>query len=160
VIAPIENEDLFNQVIVRNKGHFLFIAGKFAPSDEVMDLYQEIQCQLWKSLDRFKGRSTLETWAYGVALHTACAYKRNNDRREKALRAYEQDVQTAQMGGRDEERILREFEQSLPDAEQIIFTLYLTNMSYQEIAELTDIAEPILRVKISRIKNQFKQRYL
>ena len=64
------------------------------------------------------------------------------------------------MGGRGEEQILLEFARSLPDMERNLFTLYLTNLSYQEIAAVAGIAEPTLRVKISRLKKQFEQRYL
>jgi len=125
-----------------------------------MDLYQEIVSRIWKSLDRFEGRSTPATWAYRVALNTASTYRRNNFRRERAWRAYRENAQSKQMGGRGEEQILLEFARSLPDMERNLFTLYLTNLSYQEIAAVAGIAEPTLRVKISRLKKQFEQRYL
>ncbi len=48
----------------------------------------------------------------------------------------------------------------LPDTERSLFTLYLTNLSYQEIAEVAGISEPTLRVRISRLKSQFEKRYL
>jgi RNA polymerase sigma-70 factor, ECF subfamily len=160
VIVPIEKEDIFHRILAQNKGRFLFIAQQYASADEVMDLYQEIQHQLWKSLDRFNGRSATETWAFGLALHTASTYRRNNDRRARALRAYGQDLQTEQMGGRDEEKMLEEFEQSLPDIDRNLFALHLTNLSNQKIAEFAEISELNLRVRISRLKNRFKQRYL
>jgi RNA polymerase sigma-70 factor (ECF subfamily) len=160
VVAPTEKEDLFDQILARNKGRFLFIARQYASADEVVDLYQEILYQLWESLDRFEGRSGPTTWAYRIALNTASTYRRNSFRRDRAWRAYRQNVQSGQRGGRGEEQILREFAQSLPDTERTLFTLYLTDLSYQEIAEVAGISEPTLRVKISRLKNQFEQRYL
>ncbi len=160
MVAPAEKEDLFNRILARNKGHFLFIARQYASNSEVVDLYQEILCHLWKSLDRFEGRSAPITWAYRVALNTASAYKRNSFRRGRAWRAYGQNVQSEQNGGRGEEQILREFAQSLPDSERSLFTLYLTNLSYQEIAEFAGISEAALRVRISRLKSQYEQRYL
>jgi RNA polymerase sigma-70 factor, ECF subfamily len=160
VIATIEKEDLFNQVLAQNKGRFLFIARQYASISEAQDLYQEIVYQLWEGLNRFEGRSTPETWAYRIALNTASAYRRNNNRREQALRAYKHNLETEQMGGRGEAQMLREFAQSLPDMERKLLTLYLAKLSYQDIAKVADISEINLRVKISRLRNQFEQRYL
>jgi RNA polymerase sigma-70 factor, ECF subfamily len=160
MLALVEKHNLFNQILARNEDRFFFIAEQYAGTSEALDLCQEIRCQLWKSLDRFEGRSDPSTWAYRIALNTANTYRRNNDRYDRALRTYEEAVQTELMGGRDEEQILREFAQSLPDAERKLFTLYLADLSYLEIAEFSGISELNLRVKINRFKNQFKQRYL
>ena len=160
MVAPTEKEDLFDRVLAQNKGRFLFIARQYASANEVVDLYQEIVYQLWKSLDRFEERSAPAIWAYRIAVNTASTYRRNNFRRDRAWRVYRQNVESEQRGGRGEEQILREFAESLPDTERSLFTLYLTNLSYQEIAEVAGISEPTLRVRISRLKNQFEQRYL
>ena len=160
MVAPTEKEDLFNRILARIKGRFLFIARQYASADEVADLYQEIQYKLWKNLDQFEGRSSPETWAYRVALNAASTYRRHNFRRRNAWRAYGQNVQLEQAGGRGEQQILREFAQSLPDTERNLFTLCLSNLSYKEIAEVAGLSEPTLRVKISRLKSQYEKRYL
>jgi DNA-directed RNA polymerase specialized sigma24 family protein len=50
--------------------------------------------------------------------------------------------------------------QSLPDMDRLLFKMHLTNLSYQEISQASGISEPVLRVKISRLRKQFEQRYL
>ena len=35
------------------------------------DLFQEISIQLWRSYDRFEGKSKFSTWMYRVGLNTA-----------------------------------------------------------------------------------------
>jgi RNA polymerase sigma factor (sigma-70 family) len=136
------------------------MARQHAPANEVDYLYQEIRYQLWKGLDQFEGRSSLETWGHHIAMYTISSYKRKNFRRNRALRTYEQRLPTEQPGGRDEEQMLIDFAQSLPKAERKLFEMHLSNTSYQEIAKLAGISEPVLRVKISRRRNQFEQRYL
>lgn len=37
------------------------------------DLFQEISIQVWRSVDAFRGDSSVPTWMYGVALNTAMA---------------------------------------------------------------------------------------
>jgi RNA polymerase sigma-70 factor (ECF subfamily) len=160
VIAPTGKLEKFNLVLARYEGNFLLMAQKYASRGEAADLYQEIMCRLWKSLDGFEGRSDMATWAYRIALNTALTHQRDAFRRDRALRSYGQNAPSEQTGGRDEEHILWEFTESLPDTERDIFTMYQTELSYREIAELARISEPVLRVKISRIKHQFEQRYL
>jgi RNA polymerase sigma-70 factor (ECF subfamily) len=168
VAETIGKEDIFNQVLSQNKARFRFIANQYAPPNDAQDLYHDILYELWKNMDSFEGRSTPTTWAYRVALNTAITYRRDNLRRYKTLSKYGKDVQIGQMGGRakariggrSEEQIMREFMQSLSDTELNLFTLYLTNLSYQQIAEIVNIDEPILRVKISRLRSKFEQRYL
>jgi DNA-directed RNA polymerase specialized sigma24 family protein len=58
VVAEAEKQDLFNQVIIRNKGHFLFMAENWASANDEQDLYQEIIYKLWKGMDSFEGRSS------------------------------------------------------------------------------------------------------
>jgi DNA-directed RNA polymerase specialized sigma24 family protein len=56
--------------------------------------------------------------------------------------------------------ILREFTGSLDKAERAIFTLYLSDMTYGQMAEVTGMTEDALRVRVSRIKRQFEERYI
>jgi RNA polymerase sigma factor (sigma-70 family) len=114
-------------------------------------------------MDGFEGRSALATWAYRLAVNEALQYRREINRREKALREYGrnvQNVQIEQIGGRGQAQILREFTQSLKDEDQTIFTLYIANVSYQQIAEIAGVTEAYLRLKISRLRDLFEQRYL
>ena len=42
------------------------------------DLFQEISIQLWRSFDRFEGKSKFSTWMYRVGLNTAITLYRKN----------------------------------------------------------------------------------
>jgi RNA polymerase sigma factor (sigma-70 family) len=160
VNARTKKDDLFAQVIVRNKVHFLFIAQQYTPANDVQDLYQEILCKLWSGMDGFEGRSDPSSWAYTIALNTAKTHMRGDRRRERAQIAYCREAQTEQKSGRGEQEVLLDFMESLPDVERDIVALLMTDSSYREIAATTGYSEPTLRVKISRLKNLFKQRYL
>ena len=158
--AQNEKQDVFDRVVAQNEKPFRFISKQYASASEDQDLYQEILYQIWKNLDRFDGRSAPETWAWRIALNTAITYKRNSYRRNKAWRAYGKNMPSEQKEGRGEEAVLQEFAQSLPDMERLLFKMHLTNLSYQEISQVSGISEPVLRVKISRLRKQFEQRYL
>lgn len=158
--APTGKPDLFDQILAQKDGLFRSIARRYASPNEAVDLYQEILFQLLKSRDGLEARSDPESWACRIALNRAITYRRNTFRRNRTWQAYRQNVQFEQRGGRGEEQILQEFVESLPAKDRDIFTLYLTELSYAEIAALDGISEPALRMKISRIKDQFEQRYL
>jgi RNA polymerase sigma-70 factor, ECF subfamily len=155
-----EKQDMFDRLLAQNEERFNFIAQQYASTSEVQDLYQDILYQIWKNLDRFDGRSAPETWAWRIAMNTAITYKRNSFRRNRAWRAYGQNVPSEQKSGRGEEQMLHDFAESLPEAERSLFTMYLANLSYQEIAESAGISGINLRVKLSRLRKQFEQRFL
>jgi RNA polymerase sigma-70 factor (ECF subfamily) len=160
VAGQNDKQDVYDRVVAQNEEHFRFIAQQYASASEVPDLYQEILYHIWKNLDQFDGRSAPETWAWRIAMNTAITYRRNSYRRNKAWRAYGQNVPSEQKGGRSEEQMLNEFVESLPDMERSLFAMYLSNLSYQEIAESAGISGINLRVRISRLRKQFEQRYL
>ena len=45
--------------------------------DDREDLYQEIVFQLWKSYQKFEGKSQFSTWLYRVSLNTALTFLKN-----------------------------------------------------------------------------------
>lgn len=163
MIAQSDKQELFDRIVTENKGRFIFIAKHYVSREDIADLYQEIVKQIWIGLDRFESRSSPSTWAYSVAIHTAETFKRNDSRHLKAREQYRYHMVLSEQNcghGRGEEEILEEFVRWLDEADRSVFMLYLTNLSYGEISGITGIQEPILRVKINRIKTKFQKRYI
>ncbi len=163
MISHSDKEELLNSILAENKARFIFIASSHAPREDVMDLYQEMLRQIWKSLDSYESRSSPGTWAYRVALQTACSFRRKRWQRLKAWRQYTRSMASTDRNGshpRGEAEILEEFLGSLEKADRAVFVLYLSNLSYREMAEITGIAEANLRVKVNRIKGKYEERYI
>lgn len=119
------------------------------------DLFQEIVFQLWKSLPSFSGKASFSTWMYRVALSTAIV----TFRKKKP-----QIILTPELP--DEPEAPQESEQTdqlfaalkkLNDEEKALITLYLEELSYREIAEITGITENNVGVKLNRIKSKIQQ---
>ncbi|UII20057.1 RNA polymerase sigma factor [Fulvivirga ligni] len=125
-------------------------------SEDHNDLFQEIMLQLWKGYTRFKGDAKITTWMYRVSLYTAISiYKKKKFRQEV------QDT-VLHVKNESEEHDPYQYEnlnlaiESLSKTNKALIILYLDEKSYKEIAEIMEISESNVGVKINRIKKQLK----
>jgi len=162
VAGPDAKQRLFEEVVAANQRRILAIARSYAPPNERQDLCQEIMLQMWKGLDGFQGRSAPSTWVYRVALNTAITFRRKNGRR------IDPSASALDEGGHDpvappsvatEIAILEDFLQSLGKIDRAVFLLYLEDLSYRDISDVTGLTESHVGVRINRLKKAFIQRY-
>jgi RNA polymerase sigma-70 factor (ECF subfamily) len=155
-------ERLFEEVVAANQRRILAIARSYAHADECQDLCQEILLQMWRGLDSFSGRSAPSTWVYRVALNTAITYRRKNGRRVEPSGIPLSESTAEPVAPSDPENeilILEEFLHALAEIDRAVFLLYLEDLSYREIAEVTGLTESHVGVRINRLKKAFSQRY-
>jgi RNA polymerase sigma-70 factor, ECF subfamily len=148
----------FEQLLARNRGRLTAIARSYA-RDDADDLLQEILLQIWRSLDRFEKRSSIDTWCYRVALNTAMSWRRSAGRRNSRLPTAGDDVeQVAQTDhGENATRLLQQFLQTLSDMDRALVLMHLEDMSGREMADVTGLSEGALRVRIHRIKQRLAE---
>jgi RNA polymerase sigma-70 factor (ECF subfamily) len=158
----VTRESRFQEIVDRGRGRFARIARAYAPAADAQDLYQEILLQIWKSLDRFEGRSQPDTWAYRIALNTAITWRRRESTRPALT--VEEGAPLAELPGganaRDPLRILDEFLASLAKTDRALLLLYLEDLSYREMADVLGISESYVGVKLNRLKRAFVERYI
>ncbi|MEO6005012.1 MAG: sigma-70 family RNA polymerase sigma factor [Opitutus sp.] len=121
------------------------------------DLFQEITLQVWRSVDAFRGESSVSTWMYRVALNTAIAWTRKEGRHQRGkdqLDAAEGLLTTAAAEKRDPrvEWLYHQIAQ-LKDVDRSVALLLLDGFSYKEIAGIVGLTESNVGVKINRIKS-------
>ena len=124
-------------------------------NEEYKDLHQEISYQLIKSYKQFKGDSKLSTWVYKVSLFTALSFIK---RKPKSYRQLEEIAETATVDDEFNEwnNVLQRIKK-LPEIDKTLIFLYLEDKSYKEIADIMNISETNVGVKLNRIKNKLKQ---
>ncbi len=155
-------ERLFEDILAANRRRIQAIARSYTRGDDYHDLCQEILLQMWRSFDGFQGRSAPSTWVYRVALNTAITYRRKNSRRvEPSCRRLEESCPepVAPPTPGNEILILEEFLGSLGKIDRAVFLLYLEDLSYRDISEVTGLTEGHVGVRINRLKKTFTQRY-
>lgn len=124
------------------------------------DLMQEIVFQIWRSRERYRGDAQLNTWLYRIALNTALAYVRKHKKRfhesldqvDKIGSEANSPIEQLERKNR-KESLLRAIKQ-LKSLDQTVVLLYLEELSYEEIAEVTGLTTTNVGVKISRIKKR------
>lgn len=151
----------FEALIKQHSGRIRRIAMRYAESNEVEDLLQEILLALWRSLPSFRGESRMETWVYRVSLNTALSGVRKRitaRRRDKHLQGLYHEA--ASPGSLPERDILTEFLDALNELDASVMMMTLDGMSPKDIEEVIGISANAISVRINRIKQRYIDTYV
>ena len=107
-------------------------------------------------MDAFRGESSVPMWMYRVALNTAIAWTRKEDRHQRGKQPFEvvEGLLTTSSSERRDPRLEWLYHQiaQLKDVDRSVALLMLDGFSYREIAAIVGITESNVGVKINRIK--------
>ncbi len=153
-----ERDRIFGEWLAGHKGILFKVVHAYAfEHADRQDLFQEIAVQVWRSVDAFRGESSVPTWMYRVALNTAIAWTRRENRhrrRQEPLEGTEDLLTSIPAEGRDPrvEWLYQQIAQ-LKDVDRSVALLLLDGFSYKEIAAIVGLTESNVGVKINRIKS-------
>ena len=152
-----ERDRIFGDWLVGHKGILFKVVHAYAfEHADRQDLFQEIVIQVWRSVDAFRGESSVPTWMYRVALNTAIAWTRKEGRHQRGKQPLEvmEGLLTMASDGADPrvEWLYHQIAQ-LKDVDRSVALLLLDGFSYKEIAAIVGITESNVGVKINRIKS-------
>lgn len=164
MVLESERNRVFNEWLGSHKGILFKVVHAYAFDDaDRQDLFQEVAVQVWRSVDAFRGESSVPTWLYRVALNTAIAWNRRESRHQRGkqpLEVIEGVLTTESADGRDPrlDWLYRQIAQ-LKDVDRSVALLLLDGFSYREIAAIVGIRESNVGVKINRIKSALAGRH-
>ena len=152
-----ERDRIFGDWLASHKGILFKVVHAYAfEHADRQDLFQEIVIQVWRSVDAFRGESSVPTWMYRVALNTAIAWTRKEDRHQRGKQplAIVEGLLTTASTAPDPrvEWLYRQIAQ-LKDVDRSVALLLLDGFSYKEIAGIVGLTESNVGVKINRIKS-------
>lgn len=162
-----QKEKRFKEILEENGGRINRICQFYCRNDEdKKDMYQEVLVNIWKSLDKFRGDSTISTWIYRIAVNTSISFSGMASRNKKL---YIDKVPQSLNFLLDENDLDQKFQieeqldqletciNQLSVIEKILISLVLEGLSMREIADVVGLTEPNVKVKIHRVKEQLKQ---
>jgi len=151
----------FTERINKHQGIIFKISRMYCDDDECRkDLFQDILLQLWKSYSRFSEKSKFSTWMYRVGLNTAINQFRSSQKEFLSFNSeLPSEIHVEEESSEKEEsiEILYKAIGKLNKAEKSLIILYLDNLQYKEIAEITGISISNVGVKINRIKAKLQK---
>jgi RNA polymerase sigma-70 factor (ECF subfamily) len=153
----------FLELVNGNRPRILKICRVYAWNRENQDdLYQEIVFQIWRSLPSLKEARHAGTWLYRIALNTAISFLRKRSARQARTLPYDHEhVRRAvedQQGPNDENSAqlaaLHEAIDKLDDIEKAVITLFLEDLSYEQMADVLGVSASHVGVMLHRAKKK------
>ncbi|NRB47456.1 MAG: sigma-70 family RNA polymerase sigma factor [Saprospiraceae bacterium] len=120
------------------------------------DLFQEILYHLWKAYPSFQGKSKISTWIYRIALNTALATFRRNEPMLLFSAELPQRKMTVNEEGDEQLAQMLKAMKKLKEVDRAILSLYLDDMTYEQIAQIIGITSSNVGARLHRIKTKLK----
>ncbi len=142
--------------------------------EDAEDLTQEVFVEVYRSISKFEGRSSLSTWIYRIAVTKSLELLRSWKRKKRAgkvlslvglqavgfdLPANACDHPGIQLENKETERRLFGAIELLPENQRIAFTLCkIDGQSYNEAAEIMAVSVSSIESLLFRARKNLKQR--
>ena len=167
--------DAFRELVERHQHKLINICYRFVHNkSEAEDLAQETFLEVYRSIDRFRGKSSLSTWIYRIAISKSVDYIRKQSRQKRGgkLRALlrlddsavdipapASTVPDTAMEQKERRRVLQAALASLPEKQHIAFVLSkYDGLSYREIANTMNTTVSSVESLIHRAKKNLQKK--
>ena len=149
----------------------------FVPNKEdAEDIAQEVFVEVYKSIKKFKGNSTLSTWIYRITTNKCLEFirKKNTKKRFAFIQSLKGDSETLDktayftefnhpgilLENKEHSEVLYLAINKLPDDQKVAFTMHkIDGLSYKEISEITERSISSIESLLFRAKKNL-QKYL
>jgi RNA polymerase sigma-70 factor (ECF subfamily) len=148
---------------------------------DAADTTQEVFLKVFRGMKHFHGESSLKTWIYRIGLHEASNRRRwwfRHKARELSMEPLEDNAQNGQLAASQalvetgdspfdnvaqeevRSRVERELRKVPEPYRTTLILRDLEEMSYEEIAEITDVSLGTVKSRLTRGREALKQRLL
>lgn len=153
--------EAFEQLILENQNYIYNVIFRIIlKKEDAMDLTQETLIKAYINLRKFRGNSSFKTWLYRIAVNTAMDYIRKKNGIEDELIEM-QDFKTPEDiidKKATREIIMRELNTLQAEYKIILVLRDIEGLSYNEIAEVTNLTLGTVKSRLSRARNILKER--
>ena len=158
------NQDLENTFVTaleHNQHKLLRICSVYAEdSDGKKDLFQEAVINIWQAMPSFEEKSSISTWMFKITLNVCLRLQSQQEKKRSRFIKMDsvviENIRSDETSNEEHEQLakLRSCIRKLNDADRAIITLFLEELPYKEISEITGLTENHIAVVIKRIKTK------
>lgn len=156
-----ELENTFLKALEQNQQKLLRVCSVYAEdAEDKKDLFQEALIKIWEAMPSFQEKSSLSTWMFRITLNVCLRLQSTQAKKRSRFLKMDsitiENIQSEETSHEDHERLikLRNCIKKLNDADRAVITLYLEELPYKEISEITGLTENHVAVIIKRIKEK------
>jgi RNA polymerase sigma-70 factor (ECF subfamily) len=152
----------FDQLVRQQGTRIRRIALRYAASDAVDDLVQDILMRLWRSYPSYRSEAKIETWIYKVALNASMTYVKQSirERERQAAIIAQSPSPCAAHAGTSVGDVLESFLAMLGDVDASILMMYLDGLTAEDMSGSLGISGNAIGVRINRLKQKFSDTYV
>lgn len=170
--------DAFEELVARYQKYvFNIVYQHLGDPNEVEDAAQEVFLRIFKSIKRFRGTSSLETWIYRIALNYVRSYirrrrllgrlfvqpsVRTDEGRSfdvvSSLAADTRDPAATAEHRRLAEEIIEVVKQLPPLYREVLIMREIQELGYEEIAEILGVSLGTVKSRIRRARDLVRQK--
>jgi RNA polymerase sigma-70 factor (ECF subfamily) len=172
------DKDAFRELVERYQRKVFSIAyGMVGNREDAMDLVQDAFLKAYRNLDRFEGSSSFYTWLYRIVVNVCIDYIRRHGKRHKVeyddqiqreeavdaddrIHASKLGLDPTKVQGRREliEQIEKALEELSPIHKEAIILREIEGLSYQEMAEVLDIATGTVMSRLHHARKNLQEK--
>lgn len=152
-----EIEEKFLEELEVHKDSLWRICSVYAIDSEMAkDYFQESVLNIWKSLPSFNGKSSLKTWMYRITINVCLGLEKKRKKVKLEFIEFFEDKSVIEKEKKSDSNLnqLRMCVSKLDTSNKTIISLYLEELPYKEIANISGLTENHIAVKIKRIKKK------
>ncbi|WP_430787004.1 sigma-70 family RNA polymerase sigma factor [Virgibacillus flavescens] len=167
VLEIEDKEVLIDEMMHKYGQEILQLVYSYVKNKEVAeDLTQDIFVKCYRSLDSFKGKSTLRTWLWRIAINQSKDYLKSWYNKNVSLTENESEFTGYQNGSvektviqNDEDQMLASVVMNLPiKYREVIYLYYFEELAIKEIAVVIEMKENTVKTRLKRAKELLKER--
>ena len=169
-----EEQDLVARIAARDESALEELYRRFEPRimafayrrlndpGAAADTLNEVMLEVWKSAERFEGRSSVATWILSITRHRVIDRLRARggrifeeiDEGEEDTRAVDAE---AAMAGAADAGAVRDCIEELPDAQrEAVHLAFFEDMAYADIAQVMECPEGTVKTRVYHAKKALK----
>lgn len=115
------------------------------------DAAQEAFLRIWKSMDRYRGESSIGTWIFSITRNVCLTA---SAKRKKYFASVEVENRGAAPSPDHELDIVRLVQQLPDNYRQVVMLFYMEERSYEEVARLLDLPVGTVKTHLHRARKQ------